>query len=302
MRPNLQGSTQTNYNLKQDFLEPGSLMMLHKQLTPTKDFKEPSSCGPNSGDKPTDSHSPPRLWDSSFSLRSWLPCSIVRNVEVLQKKEIKRMQTFVNHCTLGMLNVRQRHMHDDQVTMVDLRRRLGIPSVAVAIRLRQLRWLGHIARLPDERLEKQALWMWHELHGPGRRSRRKSSHGTIDTAPGLWAVLQDMQKTLQLPADTWATQWMFRAQLTVAASGDLISAPGRNVSRRLRIQTNGRFVMRLEAAQKHRHNNGLVELLNVRICSKTRQACTVARTATSLSRPIASGCMRAAARFLRSSA
>ena len=173
------------------------------------------------------------------------------------KQEIKRMQTFVNHCTLGMLNVRQRRMHDEEVTMVDLRRRLGIPSVTVAIGVRQLRWLGHVARLPDERLEKQALWLWREHHGPGRRSRRKRCRGTIDTAAGLWSVLQDFQQTLGLPPQTWSTQWVLRAQ---SGNGKVWRSDlrnGNNGKRSSKTRTYGRHVMHLEAAPKRRLNNGL---------------------------------------------
>ena len=155
---------------------------------------------------------PPRIMGMLFESTVMATMLYSAEARAFTKPEIRRMQTFVNRCTLGMLNVKQRHMHDDKVTMVDLRRKLGIPSIAVAIGIRQLRWLGHVARLDDTRLEKQALWLWHEHHGPGRRSRRKRCRGTNDTSTGLWSLLQDFKTTLDIPSTTWDTDWVHRAQ------------------------------------------------------------------------------------------
>ena len=155
---------------------------------------------------------PPKIMGMLFESTVMATMLYSAEARAFTKPEIRRMQTFVNRCTLGMLNVKQRHMHDDKVTMVDLRRKLGIPSIAVAIGIRQLRWLGHVARLDDTRLEKQALWLWHEHHGPGRRSRRKRCRGTNDTSTGLWSLLQDFKTTLDIPSTTWDTDWVRRAQ------------------------------------------------------------------------------------------
>ena len=126
------------------------------------------------------------------------------------KKEVKSMQIFVNRCVLGLLNVRQREMHDNRLAFTNLWRKLRIPSVAVAIGVRQLRWLGHLARLPDTRLEKQVLWLWLEGRGP-QSGRRKRMAGTIDVTRGLWSRLADMQQTLRLPSQGWERLWTDRA-------------------------------------------------------------------------------------------
>eukprot|EP00972_Heterocapsa_arctica_P112348 16431266-Heterocapsa_arctica.AAC.1 len=51
-------------------------------------------------------------------------------------------------------------MHDDKRTLADLRKKLGIIPIRTSIQLRQLRFLGHQARLPPERLDRQMLHAW----------------------------------------------------------------------------------------------------------------------------------------------
>ena len=125
--------------------------------------------------------------------------------------EIRRMQVFVNNCIFGILNVKRREMHDNQQTMVDLWRKAGIPSVAMEIGTRQLRWLGHVGRLPNSRLEKQSLWLWLYTSDEPHQGRRKLAQGTLDTNRALWARLQDLRKTLQLADAGWAREWVHRA-------------------------------------------------------------------------------------------
>ena len=125
--------------------------------------------------------------------------------------EIRRMQVFVNNCIFGILNVKRKDMHDNKQTMVDLWRKAGIPSVAVEIGSRQIRWLGHLARMPDDRLEKQSLWLWLYTRDQPHRGRRRLAQGTLDTNRALWARLQDLRKILSIEETGWSRDWITRA-------------------------------------------------------------------------------------------
>ena len=46
----------------------------------------------------------------------------------------------------------------DRVPRADSRQRLGIPSPEEIILKRQLRWFGHVVRMPDDRLPRQVLY------------------------------------------------------------------------------------------------------------------------------------------------
>ena len=125
--------------------------------------------------------------------------------------EIRRMQVFVNNCIFGILNVKRKDVHDNKQTMVDLWRKTGIPSVAVEIGSRQLRWLGHLARMPDDRLEKQSLWLWLYTRDQPHRGRRRLAQGTLDTNRALCARLQDPRKILSIEETGWSRDWITRA-------------------------------------------------------------------------------------------
>lgn len=125
--------------------------------------------------------------------------------------EIRRMQVFVNNCIFGILNVKRKDVHDNKQTMVDLWRKTGIPSVAVEIGSRQLRWLGHLARMPDDRLEKQSLWLWLYTKDQPHRGRRRLAQGTLDTNRALCARLQDPRKILSIEETGWSRDWITRA-------------------------------------------------------------------------------------------
>ena len=125
--------------------------------------------------------------------------------------ELRRMQVFVNNCIFGLLQVQRREMHDNKLTMVDLWRKAGIPSVAMEIGRRQLRWLGHVARMPDDRLEKQSLWLWLYTSEQPHQGRRRTAQGTLDTNRALWAKLQDLRKTLNIEEAGWSREWIRRA-------------------------------------------------------------------------------------------
>ena len=52
-----------------------------------------------------------------------------------------------------------------------------LPSIASEVWFRQLRWLGHVARVPDERLPVQVLF--GQLSGPGVKGRPRDSWRTV---------------------------------------------------------------------------------------------------------------------------
>jgi len=98
--------------------------------------------------------------------------------------------------------------------MTDVRLRLGVDDVAVMIRKKQLAYLGHLARLPRDRIEKCALGMWIRdvssqkwVFGTGKGKR-----GLKDT---WWRLLQELAPYTGMNTDEWPLRWM-----EFAGSGD----------------------------------------------------------------------------------
>ena len=65
----------------------------------------------------------------------------------------------------------------DHRTNVSVRHSCHLPSIASEVRFRRLRWLGHVARMPDERLPVQVLF--GQLSGPGVKGRPRDSWRTV---------------------------------------------------------------------------------------------------------------------------
>ena len=61
----------------------------------------------------------------------------------------------------------------DRVSNDDMRIWSGMPRIADLLKYRRLRWLGHIARMNDDRLPKQLLF--GTIEGTGRRGRPAKS-------------------------------------------------------------------------------------------------------------------------------
>ncbi|CAE7804986.1 unnamed protein product [Symbiodinium sp. CCMP2592] len=118
-------------------------------------------------------------------------------------KQLSKFQSFLNRITFLICGQRRRTMSDDQLTLADLRKKCGILPVRHVIETRQLQYLGHLARLPPERLERQALWssLWPEAEWKGKK-----------TGPTLrqayWRLLRQIMAFSSVPAFAWSQRWI----------------------------------------------------------------------------------------------
>jgi len=86
------------------------------------------------------------------------------------KRDEARLDAFHHRCLRAILGVSKR----DQVRNVDLRKRWGDATVpSDLLRCRRLQWLGHVARMPADRLPRKLLFGWlphrRPAHGPRLR-------------------------------------------------------------------------------------------------------------------------------------
>ena len=103
---------------------------------------------------------------------------------------------------LGALAQKRKEMSKDRVTMVHLRRKLRMDPIWIEIHWRQLRWIGHIARLPEERLEKQMLFAWMDDTKP----RTKKISPTLRQQ--YWKRIEEMYAANSHDKKHAAAQWM----------------------------------------------------------------------------------------------
>ena len=83
------------------------------------------------------------------------------------ESDLRSMDVWQNHCVRVMTGVHRfaqlkEHIHD-----TELRARLNLSTMTEVIEERRLKWLGHVFRMPPERLPRKVLFSWL----PGTRPR-----------------------------------------------------------------------------------------------------------------------------------
>ena len=118
-----------------------------------------------------------------YGSESWTPLS----------KHLKKLNSFHHRCVriiLGITNLQQR---TQRISAREILRRWGdIEPVSDRVLKRRLEWLGHLARMPDQRMPKAALFGWlpqpRPRGGPRRRWRDviKKDLKQIDVEEDEW--------------------------------------------------------------------------------------------------------------------
>ena len=81
------------------------------------------------------------------------------------KKDMGKIEAFHNRCLRKLCNI----YWPNKISNVKLYERTGCRSIVQEIRQRRLRWLGHVLRMPAERIPKKALrWTPPGKRNPGR--------------------------------------------------------------------------------------------------------------------------------------
>ena len=76
----------------------------------------------------------------------------------------------------GMCRVTRKHMWDHHISTCELSQRLGLDSIDMYIARRQLRWLGHVARMDYDRLPRRMLSAWVPHRRPIGAPRMTTAH------------------------------------------------------------------------------------------------------------------------------
>ena len=126
---------------------------------------------------------------------------------VVSSATLHQWQTFLHTIARGLCGQRLSEMQNANLTQQDLLRKLGLRNIHTYVALGQLRFLGHLARLPNDRMERHLLFAWSP-----RESLHPSCKRTPNTRQALWSRLDDLRKFLQLPVEGWHQQWLQMAQ------------------------------------------------------------------------------------------
>ena len=100
------------------------------------------------------------------------------------QRHAKRLNHFHTSCLRKLLKIKWQ----DRIPDREVLKRTGMQSVHILLKLAQLRWTGHVTRMPDERLPKKILY--------GKRSHGGQKKRYKDT---LKASLKDFN----IPTESW---------------------------------------------------------------------------------------------------
>jgi len=73
---------------------------------------------------------------------------------------LSKLRRFHNYSTRRMCHLSRRYCRFNHISAKHVRRRLGLLDIDTYITRRHLRWLGHVARMPADRLPRRFLTSW----------------------------------------------------------------------------------------------------------------------------------------------
>ena len=119
----------------------------------------------------------------------------------LTEQLYKRLRNFHARCIRVMCRVNRRHTFEQRISNAELRRRIGVHSIDTYITRHQLRWAGHVARMPAHRLPRKMLSSW---------VRSKRPRGAPQLTYGR--MLRKSLKKMQIDPETWGINAQDRVQ------------------------------------------------------------------------------------------
>ena len=91
------------------------------------------------------------------------------------QRHAKRLNHFNTSCLRKLLKIKWQ----DRIPDTEVLKRAGMQSVHTLLKLAQLRWTGHVTRMPDERLPKKILYGEFQVEKRSHGGQKKRYKGTL---------------------------------------------------------------------------------------------------------------------------
>ena len=89
------------------------------------------------------------------------------------RRHLKRLNSFHHRCIHTILGITNKQQWDQHITSEATRTLWGdTETVTSKVAKRRLEWIGHLARMPDDRIPKQSLFGWLDKPRPQGGLRR----------------------------------------------------------------------------------------------------------------------------------
>ena len=129
------------------------------------------------------------------------------------RKHLRKLDSFHHRCVRLILGISNQQQWMQRISAPQILRRWGdTESVSMKVTRRRLQWLGHLARMPDHRLPKTALFAWLPQPRPRCGPRRR------------WRdVIRSDLKLLGVPEGEWYREACSRDEWRVRCRSELVS-------------------------------------------------------------------------------
>ena len=105
------------------------------------------------------------------------------------QRHAKRLNHFHTSCLRKLLNIKWQ----DWIPDTEVLKRAGMQSVHTLLKYAQLRWTGHVTRMPDERLPKKILFGELQVEKHSHGGQKKRYKDTLETS----------LKDFNIPTESW---------------------------------------------------------------------------------------------------
>ena len=145
-----------------------------------------------------------------------------------------RLEKFHMRCLRKISHVSLWQQEEHHLTNTALRERLGVPSILQMVSQCRLRWLGHLARMPDSRIPKQILFAFlppdvGAVGSPGKRSGKWLQYDFVNDIKSAGI---DVSTWYQFARKDHGSEWRQKV-FSVAPWGRPVAPLGNPAPRRL---------------------------------------------------------------------
>src|SRR5579871_4304654 len=143
-------------------------------------------------------------------------------------RHVRKLNHFHTLCLRKVLNIKWQ----DKIPNTTVLDRAGIPSIDTLLRESQIRWAGHVARMPDHRLPK--IIFYGEIQN-GRRSQggqKKRFKDTLKTSLKSFGIDHDTWENTAQDRTTWRS--FIRKGATLYETSQRVAAQQRRMDRKTR--------------------------------------------------------------------
>ena len=118
-----------------------------------------------------------------YGVETWAPTQVL----------VRKLQTFYRRCVRCIMSIERAVQWAECITTTQLAERFGMcESIGNLLTLARLWWLGHVARMSDDRMPKRILFGWLPQKRPAhdvklrRRDKVRQDVKSLSISDSLW--------------------------------------------------------------------------------------------------------------------